>query len=532
MSEDGAAPAHSAGPTRHAAPSARQVSWPEATVTVAALLVFGWRVGAASPWRDEAATMAACRRGLGQLLAMTRHIDLVHLAFYLLARGALAVQDSVTAVRLVSVVMTALAAGALTALGRRLAGSELGLVAGAVFVVMPVVSRWAQDARSIALVTLLATVATGLLLTAAGTPRRRGPWAGYAGVVVLLGLVNVLGLLILPAHALFLALTHAGRTLGRALAAGAAATVVLMPWLMVTFGQRAQVAWIEPPHLYDLTALYIHAFGSKLVPPVVVLGAVVTLVLCRGVPGGGAGQAFVLGAAWASVPPVLLWTVSLWLPMWDAHYVFFAMPGLALLIAAEIATIAPALLRGSRPAPLQDTRAAAARAGPARPARRGQPRGSAVAAGFVVCLIGMIGAPDQLAYRSSAGHDEDLRAAADYLARHALPGDGVLFVPADLRDIRATYPGAFAGLDDLALAQTPIDSDTLHGVEAVPADLPRRIAGRPRIWLITGDVVVPSPAEAPQDAAKLAALARGYRLAGRVDVPAFRILRYEPDRAP
>lgn len=526
------------GVARHAAPAGRlrAVAWPAATVTTLALLWFGWRVGTPGPWRDEAATMAACRRGLGELLAMTRQIDLVHLAHYLTARLALALDDSVTAVRWVSVLLAALAAGTVTALGRRLAGTPTGLLAGASFVAMPLASRWAQDARSVAMVTALAALATALLLAAVRTPDRRRPWIGYGLVVALLGLVNVLGLLLLAAHLVFLLLTHPGRSLRRALLVDAGVTVALSPWLVAAFAQRGQIAWIERPHLYDLTALYIHAFGSKLVPPVLVLGALATLLVHRGLPPGGIGQVFALGAAWASVPPVLLWTVSQVFPMWDAHYMVYTLPGLALLVAAEVAALSAAfsaaLTRRRRrvPRPRSADRPVGARAAArmrARSARRPSP-GSALVGTVVVLLLAVIGVPDQLAHRGSDGHGEDVRAVADYLRQNARPGDGVLFVPFDLRDLSATYPDAFVGLDDVALASPPIASDTLHGVEVTAAELPARIAGRERIWLITGDFVAPSPDAEGQDDAKRAALSAGYRQVGRADVPAFRILRYEP----
>ena len=146
----------------------------------------------------------------------------------------------------------------------------------------------------------------------------------------------------------------------------------------------------------------------------------------------------------------------------------------------------------------------------------------------MVLLIAVIGLPDQRAHRASDGHDEDLRAVADYLRENAGPGDGVLFVPFDLRDMSAAYPEAFAVLDDLSLAESPIASDTLHGVEATASELPDRIAGRERIWLITGDFVALSAVAEDQDDVKLAALGAGYRQVGQADVPAFRILRYEP----
>lgn len=45
----------------------------------------------------------------------------------------------------------------------------------------------------------------------------------------------------------------------------------------------------------------------------------------------------------------------------------------------------------------------------------------------------------------------------------------MLFVPSWRRDTRYVSPGAFTGLRDVALAESPEDSRTLEGVEAEPA---------------------------------------------------------------
>ncbi len=62
-------------------------SWlaPEIAVSLIAGLIFVWRVGSVSPWRDEAATMVIADRTVPQILSLTRTIDLVHLAYYLIA---------------------------------------------------------------------------------------------------------------------------------------------------------------------------------------------------------------------------------------------------------------------------------------------------------------------------------------------------------------------------------------------------------------------------------------------------------------
>jgi mannosyltransferase len=171
-----------------------------------------------------------------------------------------------------------------------------------------------------------------------------------------------------------------------------------------------------------------------------------------------AKTAIVLGAGWAIAPPILLFAVSQVLPMWDVHYLLFSLPGLALLLAG----LCPSLdgESGLR---------------------------SGIAMSTAVLLIAALGLSDQVAYRDPAtGHDEDLIAASDYLGEQVQPGDAVLFVPAELRVLTETSPQSFAGLDDVAVDQSPLEADNLVGTPIAAADLPRVLLPRQRVWLVRG----------------------------------------------
>lgn len=471
---------------------------------------------------------ARARRGLDHgclslsvapLLEMTGRINRVRLLFYLLVKAALAIHDLVTSARLVSVAAMTGTVLLLALLGRTLGAPGVGVAAAVVLVVMPLASRWAQDARPAALVTLAATAA-GWRLTAAARPSaRRAQWVAYGACVVMLGVTNVLGLLLLPAHGVYLALTRPWHLQRRWLAATAAGLALLVPWLLLTVSQRDQVAWIEAPHLYDLTGLFIHAFGSRPAVVAVFLGTVLTIAICRGLPGGCAGDLFVLGAAWAVIPPGLLWMVSFAWPLWDLHYVIFALPGLALLVAAQTAVLTVAMTRRLRRPSHSLGRPAVAALG--RPA----------VAGAVAAILAMVGAPDQLAYRDPAtGHDgEDTTAVAAYLRQHAKPGDGILFSPLALQDLEATFPQDFSGLEALGLARAPVQSGTLHGERVLPEELPGRLAGRDRIWLLTRDV---SGYVRQIDIATIQAVHQGRRATFDEHVPGFLIQLYQPDARP
>jgi mannosyltransferase len=309
---------------------------------------------------------------------------------------------------------------------------------------------------------------------------------------------------------------------------------VLLPFVVAAWSQHGQVSWIPVPHVYDLTGFYVQVFGSRLpvVLAVTAVGAVVVGTLWaprtprtptgadgRQLRSGPAGTAFVVGAVWAGGPPVLLWTLSQVVPLWDLHYVLFCLPGVALLIASL-----PPL-------------AASARAGFTVPragftvARAGftvtQAVVSVLAVG-VVLLVGVLGLPQQAAYRDpGSGHAEDLRGVAAYLRANALPGDAVVYSSAELRMLGALYPSAVAALDDVALARDPLASASLYGVEITPEALPAALANHPRVWLVRSSAGLPDAAPAVERA-KLTDLEAGFRQASAAAITTIEVVLYLP----
>lgn len=473
-------PARHAGPTRSPAAG----SGPAVLVTLLAGVVFSWDVGRPGLWRDEAATMVAVRRSLGDVFRLSGNLDLVHLPYYLLAGAVGSVDGSVTAIRLISVVAMSLAAGLLVGIGRRLGSVRLGVLAGLLLVVNPFASRYAQEARPFAVVALLATAATYLLLHLATGPGRAAQ-VRYAGALVLLGLSNVLALMLVPAHAGFVWWStgrgagfvwwSTGRGAGPgpvrrrwAVATGAGLAAV-SPFVLAGFTQRGQVSWIQRPHLFDLRALLTDEFGSR-IAPVVVGGAVLAVVAVRVLlarirgraaspdPAGAPPRAaVVLGVGWAVLPPVLLFSVSQVLPLWDGHYLVFTLPGLALLLAGAV----PGLER---------------------------PGLAGLAALVVpVLLVGGLGLQAQRAHRDPVnGHGEDLRGVVAHLADRARLGDAVIYAPGELRVLAEVAPTTVGRLDDVALARTPLQAANLIGTAIPAADLPAALRGHDRIWLVEG----------------------------------------------
>jgi mannosyltransferase len=488
-----------AGPLAQVAPAIetfaarRPRSWPsrpELAVVLVAAAVFSWNVGTPSPWWDEAVTRDVISRPVADIVALAGNVDLVHLTYYLLMHALTGGGAGFVALRVVSVVASALTAGLLVRLGRQLDQPLVGVCAGLLYTVAPMTSRYAQEARSYALVTLAATASTVALLHATRRPWRRARWLCYALLVVGSGLLNLISVLILLPHLVYLSVMVDRPTRRRWAVAAGAALLVLLPFAVGASRQSGQLSWLPPPGLYSLTHFLLSQYAAGLMAVLLVALAVAGLRPRDSDHPATNREALLLGAAWALLPPVALWLVSQVHPLFDWRYVIFCLPGSALAIAS-LAT----LLR---------------------------PVGTAV----VVTALAIGGLHMQHVYRRPAiGHAEDLRGAAQFVADGARPGDGVLFLPGDRRVVALAYPDAFRQVDDLALARDPISSRTLYGVESGPTRLAAAMRTISRIWVVTGDPRL-GEVSTPTEAEKQRLLASGFRLAGTQQTYKLRVLLY------
>ena len=203
------------------------VAWLVALVPGVLGLITG---GYHSAGPSSGATRASRRRSarsVSQLLATMPHDDIVHGAYYLAVHAVetAAGSSAPTVLRAPSVVAMAVAAAFTALIARRLAtiaGSPYpavtGLTAGVLFALLPAVIRYAQEARSYAIVTMLAAITTYLLLKAIDDGGRW--WIGYGVAAALTGLFNIFGLLILIAQGVTLLIAAPGLPRPSGLAGG------------------------------------------------------------------------------------------------------------------------------------------------------------------------------------------------------------------------------------------------------------------------------------------------------------------------
>lgn len=439
---------------------------------LAELVIGGYRLGGPAIWRDEAYTIDASSRSVSEIFALLRNVDAVHGLYYLLMHFVIALLGtSEQAIRLPSLVATMMAASLTAVLGRRLAlmaalpaPSLTGLLAGVLLTALPRTTYYAQDARPYALVTLFAVTATYLLVRVVADDRPRW-WAGYCAALVATGAFNVFALLLVGAHALTLLTVRARVRLRRWLAVVAATALALSPMLYYCYLQRSSVGWLSRPGWHALAKLMISFADPKALVPLVAV-----IALCGVIAGWRrSGQRELTLTAvtlpWLLLPTALLLAVSQVHPVYNARYVAFSLPALALLVAAGLSWFAQVVARS----PVAKINPALAWAPPI----------------LIIVLIGALLFRPQWAVRRPNSRPDNLRQVTAVIAVNERPGDAVFFIPSKLRAAKYTDTAVWARLRDIALARSPAASASLAGTQVSPALLTRRFAGVDRLWLVT-----------------------------------------------
>ena len=466
-------------------------AWLQAVPPLATFAVMVWGITGSSYWRDEAASLSAAERPLGNLIRMLGHVDAVHGAYYVIIWAVVRIGGAgELATRLPSALAMAVAAAAVTALGRRLVSPRAGLASGLVFAILPEVSWYGQEARSYAMVTALAAVASYLLVRAmraaggageAAGGAGAGRWlAGYGAALAALGVANLFGLLLIIPHALTVALAWRraapragsgdcrsagggadhGSAEGRAadrsslalgwLAAAAAAVLLVSPLMALAWVQRGQLAWLSPAGLAGLESLQLLVGTTAMtIAAGAVLACAVAFCVRRGRerraaawPRGLTGLAF----PWLVLPPAILLAVSPVTPIYAFRYVMICTPAVALLLGTGLAALG---------------RAAGALA-------------------FV--LIAALGLPLQLSIRSPGGHGDAILQADRIVAANMRPGDAVLEFKEE--NFAQAYPFGIHDLDNVAQARTRIASATLIGTFLPDPVVRQRLAQVSRVWVV------------------------------------------------
>ena len=458
--------------------------WPAlaAALVMAVLGVWGLERDS-SMGNDEVATRWAALLPLHQLAHLVNNVDAVHGLYYLLMHGWMAVGTSPAVMRIPSVLSMVVAAGLIAILARQLTGSGwAALFAGLIMALTPIITYYAQTARSYALVYLCVVGATLLLLHALRAERGGRPvlwpWLSYGVLMLLAGYLNEMALLALIAHGVTVLLARYGRPAFLHWAVAAVAAVVLvLPLAVVSAREDAAVAWIPRPGLGSARILFHDYFGAT-------TGLAVLLFLCAVLavlPGRGQGP-------WPepSSGPELPWWRRGGLSVQSVGGPLLVLPGLVLALESLVAHplyVDRYVLYGEAGAALL-AGAGAYRAGLWLAGRVHWPA-LAWAVGAVVCVLALVlQLGPQQRVRTPQSRLYDFGGPSRYVAAHAHQGDGVLFFSAFFRKARLGYPADFSKVSDFAMAVSPAQAGNFQGTDKPFGQVRPLMLAHQRIWVV------------------------------------------------
>ncbi len=462
---------------------ARAARYAPAGAAALAMLVLGlWGLARDSAMgNDEVATRWAALLSLRDLAHLLNNQDAVHGLYYLLMHGWVAVGSSPAVLRIPSVAAMTAAVALVAVLTWRLTGSGwAGLFAGLVMALTPMISFYAQTARSYALVLACVVAATLALVhaleaeSAGGGRRVTRWWLAYGALVAVAGYLNEMALLMLAAHAVTVLLARYGMAVLRRWAVTAAVSVALVvPLILVSIREDGAVTWISRPGLGALRVLFHDYFGSATLIALLLLACAVIAVL----PGGGPGGAAQAAPAWwrggVSLPsvaaPLLVAPALLLLleslvarPLYVDRYVLYGAAGAAMLAGTGLW-----------------------RAGQWLTGRFGSRPGLLWVPGVAVCvavLVLQLGPQHRI--RTPASRLYNFGGPSQYVGANARQGDGVMFFGNLFRKAELGYPQDFTKTTDFGMARSPEQAGSFRGTDKqFPAVRPLML-GYQRIWVI------------------------------------------------
>lgn len=315
------------------------------TLTLLAFAVRALHLGTQSLWRDEVDVIRFAAEPLDRLLhnmTLAQHNGPL---YYVLMRGWLAVAgESEYALRYVSLCASAVSVPLVWWVARAWMGRRAALLACLLIAVSAYLVWYAQDAKMYALVTALTLVSLGCWQRALTGGNRR--W--YAGFVVTasLGLyIHLLSALMLPVYAAMVAITWP-RCRGHVRGAGVSLALLTLPYLPLAMWQLPLI-WNTHATGHRFVPLdemleILLGLNSRGMTTVVAWPSLLCLIFAlllglfgpRAGWGGSSGRARLILAIWAFLPALLLYLVSLRVPLFEPRYLIFTTPPLLMLVAA------------------------------------------------------------------------------------------------------------------------------------------------------------------------------------------------------
>ncbi len=429
-----------------------------------------------SLWRDEVDALLFATQPLSEFIAMFRQPGQNGPLFFLALRPWLDVAgNSEFALRFPAALAGALSVPLLYLLVRRLAGRNVALLAALLMATAPYGVWYGQEAKMYALLTVLAPASllaiTQIARREDSPARRLAAWVVLYVVTSLSFYTHLLAVLILPVQAIWLLVLPPGpfgvrlRNTILYLLALALPYVPFLRWAPQTWSSSFTTGHPFVP-LGDIAQVLAGAFSRgvlgirpvSLLPYMIALAAGLILwplsrrTHARALP--GRWRVVLLLASWLFLPPLLIYLVSLGMPIFTDRYLIWAMPAFLALLACGIVALAG----------------------------EWRPLGVAVGAA-ILALNGW-----SMYLQATQPIKADFRAAAAYVTSRWQPDDALMFQIPYNRHTFAYYASnahdardpRWQGVDG------PYTNAGMSGAEA-DAWMATRLGGADTVWLVSSE---------------------------------------------
>jgi mannosyltransferase len=371
-------------------------------------------IAAKSFWLDEGFSAEIVRLRWSDFLRVLWNREANMTLYYLLLRAWMHLGSREAVIRGLSALIASATVPLLYLLGKRMFGRAAGLLGAWLLAVNAYHVRYAQEARSYALLVFLAILCTWLLVRNLQEPAR-AHWGLYAAVCALTVYTHFYGGLLVIAHVAALCFAPrreiAWNKVLRSLLVFAISVIPVAAFvLLVGIGP---IGWIGPLTLTSTRQFIVAYLGNGgvilslfcAVPIAIALwqaisGTALTGSVLKTAPEPPDSAAlprrwpYVLSLLWFFVPVLIVILASFLHPVFVARYMIFCLPALTLLMAAGLVRIRPLLLT------------------------------AALLAGISVFSIQ---ATIALYHSDIEPGRADWRSASAYILDHASPGDAVFF---------------------------------------------------------------------------------------------------------
>jgi len=433
---------------------ASRSAFPSSSLVLAAIVLIGAllrliALGRKSFWLDEIASVAIARRPLPVFLHFLWREEGNMALYYALLKPWLHLGYNEAAVRMLSVIAGVLSLPMMYALGKRLFGRDVGILATALLALNACAISVSQEARAYSFVVLAVLLSTLLFVRLIEAPSH-GRMLAYALVAGLTCYFHYFGVLVPAAHAgSILALPAERRPWKPLFAAWGIIAVLAAPILWLMHAQDVgHISWLAPPSWLELYHLgvFVAADGGKAVGGVLlgielVLAGLFVARFSRIWRDDDQLQRwrYALVASAIATPVIITLLVSIIRPAFYHRFLIICLPGWLLMIAIALTQIR---LRGWRTAAI-----------------------------FLVCGLSL--AATVLLYRRVT---EDWRSAVAYLVAMTRPDDRVLYYQS---------VGQFAVENYRDWLQPP-NAARPGSIAINPGnpDWQREIEHAPRVWLV------------------------------------------------